>query len=64
MIAKKEVSKLLTKSKYFFNLLNKTINVLRTPNSYKIGISNPLCRLLVALPKPPKNNSRPLIVLY
>ena len=33
----KEVSKLLTKSKYFSNLLNTTINVLRTSKHDRIN---------------------------
>ena len=49
---KKEVFKLLTKSKYFSNLLTTIItNVLRTPKPYKIRVFKSFCRLLVALPK-------------
>ena len=49
---KKEAFKLLTKSKYFSNLLTTIItNVLRTPKPYKLWVSKPICRLLVALPK-------------
>ena len=49
---KKEVSILLTKSKYFSNLLTTIItNVLRIPQPYKIRVLMPFCLLLVALPK-------------
>lgn len=50
--APKEVSKLLTKSKYFSNFLTTIItNVLRTPKPNKIRVLKPFCRLLVALSK-------------
>ena len=50
--APKEVSKLLTKSKYFSNFLTTIItNVLRTPKPYKTKAFKSICRLLVALPK-------------